>query len=128
MKLSVIISVFNEELILKDFYAEILNILENNHSEYELIFVNDGSTDRSGEIIDLLAINNKVKAIHFSTNFGHEAAMIAGVDYATGDAIICMDSDLQHPPRLIPQMLNRFLQGDVDIINMVSKQSNNKQK
>lgn len=127
MKLSVVISVFNEELILKDFYAEILNILENNHSEYELIFVNDGSTDRSGEIIDLLAINNKVKAIHFSTNFGHEAAMIAGVDYATGDAIICMDSDLQHPPRLIPQMLNRFLQGDVDIINMVSKQSNNKQ-
>jgi dolichol-phosphate mannosyltransferase len=108
MKLSVVISVFNEELILKDFYAEILNILENNHSEYELIFVNDGSTDRSGEIIDLLAINNKVKAIHFSTNFGHEAAMIAGVDYATGDAIICMDSD-------------------VDIINMVSKQSNNKQ-
>ena len=127
MKLSVVISVFNEELILRDFYNEILKVLENSHPKYELVFVNDGSTDLSGEIIDSFVLNSKVKALHFSRNFGHEAAMIAGIDFATGDAIICMDSDLQHPPRLIPQMLNIFLQSDVEIINMVSKKSNNKQ-
>lgn len=127
MKLSVVISVFNEELILRDFYNEILKVLENSHPEYELVFVNDGSTDLSGEIINSFVLNSKVKALHFSRNFGHEAAMIAGIDFASGDAIICMDSDLQHPPRLIPQMLNVFLQSDVEIINMVSKESNNKQ-
>ncbi len=127
MKLSVVVSVFNEELVLKEFYAEMLKVLEHHHSDYELVFVNDGSIDQSGEIIDSFSTNTRVKTIHFSTNFGHEAAMIAGIDFATGDAVICMDSDLQHPPQLIPDMLNCFAKGDVDIINMVSKESNNKQ-
>lgn len=123
MKLSVVVSVFNEELVLNEFYNKILEVLENCHPDYELLFVNDGSTDKSKSIIESFTSNNKVKCIHFSTNFGHEAAMIAGIDFASGEVIICMDSDLQHPPTMIPEMLSCYKSQDVEIINMVSKDS-----
>lgn len=126
MKLSVVVSVYNEELVLNEFFDEILKVLETHQPDFELIFVNDGSSDDSGKVLESFTENNRVKTIHFSTNFGHEAAMIAGIDVATGDAIICMDSDLQHPPKLIPEMANRFVNDNVDIINMVSRESNNK--
>jgi len=118
MKLSVIVSVYNEEKVLRLFYNEIINIL--NGFDYELIFVNDGSTDQSQTIIEEFFLQNKdVKSISFSRNFGHEAAMIAGIDYATGRVIVCMDSDLQHPPEMILQMLQCYMSKGVDIINMV---------
>jgi len=122
MKVSVVVSVFNEEQVLEMFYQKMMEVLELIGHDFELIFVNDGSTDNSEGIIKRLSSNNpKVKCIHFSRNFGHEAAMIAGIDYATGHILVCMDSDLQHPPVMIPEMVNRFNNGDVDIINMVRK-------
>lgn len=122
MKASLVVSAYNEELVLRSFYKQMKSALETCQCEYELIFVNDGSTDKSQEIIDEISHENpNVKSILFSKNFGHEAAMIAGIDYACGDALICMDSDLQHPPAIVPEILNRFMLGDVDIINMVRR-------
>lgn len=119
--LSVVVSVYNEELALREFYQETGKIL--NHIpetwEYELLFVNDGSMDQSLSILREFAENDsRVKVVNFSRNFGHEAAMIAGIDHASGDGIICMDADLQHPPECIPQILEKFDSG-YEVINMV---------
>lgn len=117
--LSVVVSVYNEEVVLKSFYKETKQVLDNIEWDYELLFVNDGSMDRSLEILSTLANEDiHVKFISFSRNFGHESAMIAGIDYSSGDAIICMDADLQHPPECIPKILEKFEQG-FEIVNMV---------
>ena len=93
-KLSLIISVYNEEAVLEKFYKAFCSIeqnLEYGGGGYELIFVNDGSTDASMNILEVIAQQNKnVRVISFSRNFGHEAAMIAGIDHAAGDVIICI--------------------------------------
>ena len=121
-KLSVVVSVYNEEKALREFYKETNKILEqikNSGWEHELIFVNDGSADNSLSILEELAKeDHDVKLISFSRNFGHEAAMIAGIDHSTGDGIICMDADLQHPPECIPQIIEKFSAG-YEVINMV---------
>jgi len=120
MKISIIVSVYNEEEVLNSFYQSMIDVIALCKYDYELLFVNDGSSDNSQILIDNFVLQNpKVKSIVFSRNFGHEAAMIAGIDYSTGDALICMDSDLQHPPTIIPEMVKRFILGDVDIINMI---------
>jgi len=81
-KLSVVVSCYNEELALRQFYAETSKVLKSLSWDYELIFVNDGSQDGSIEILKELASGDeKVKVVDFSRNFGHEAAMIAGMDY-----------------------------------------------
>ena len=117
--LSVVVSVYNEEVVLKSFYKETKQVLDNIEWDYELLFVNDGSMDRSLEILSTLANEDThVKFISFSRNFGHESAMIAGIDYSSGDAIICMDADLQHPSECIPKILEKFEQG-FEIVNMV---------
>lgn len=118
-KLSVVVSVYNEEAALEQFYKETRDVLEQISWDYELLFVNDGSQDNSLEILyGFTHQNGRVKVINFSRNFGHEAAMIAGVDYSTGDGIICMDADLQHPPECIPQIIEQFESGS-EVINMV---------
>ena len=121
-KLSVVVSVYNEEKALREFYKETNKILEqikNSGWEHELIFVNDGSADNSLSILEELAKeDHDVKLISFSRNFGHEAAMIAGIDHSTGDGFICMDADLQHPPECIPQIIEKFSAG-YEVINMV---------
>ena len=121
-KLSVVVSVYNEEKALREFYKETNKILEqikNSGWEHELIFVNDGSKDHSLDILEELAgMDKNVKIVSFSRNFGHEAAMIAGIDYSTGDGIICMDADLQHPPECIPKIIEKFDAG-YEVINMV---------
>ena len=121
-KLSVVVSVYNEEKALREFYKETNKILEqikNSGWEHEIIFVNDGSADNSLSILEELAKeDHDVKLISFSRNFGHEAAMIAGIDHSTGDGIICMDADLQHPPECIPQIIEKFSAG-YEVINMV---------
>ena len=121
-KLSVVVSVYNEEKALREFYKETNKILERIKKsgwEHELIFVNDGSSDNSLSILEELAKeDHDVKLISFSRNFGHEAAMIAGIDHSTGDGIICMDADLQHPPECIPQIIEKF-SADYEVINMV---------
>lgn len=117
--LSVVVSVYNEEQALPMFYETTKPILESLDWDYELVFVNDGSKDRSAEILrDLAQKNQKVKVIYFSRNFGHESAMIAGIDYASGDAIVCMDADLQHPPQCLPAIIEKLEEG-CGVISMV---------
>lgn len=119
--ISIVVSVYNEELVLREFYQETGKILKELPKtwDYELIFVNDGSCDQSISILGELAdLDPKVKVINFSRNFGHEAAMIAGIDYARGDGIVCMDADLQHPPEYIPEIIGKFEEG-YEVINMV---------
>jgi glycosyltransferase, group 2 family len=118
-KISIIVSVYNEEEVLFEFYRETIKVLLLIDNPYEIIFVNDGSVDGSRGILFKIAKDDEnVKVVHFSRNFGHEAAMIAGIDNASGDYIVCMDADLQHPPTLLPEMLRKFESG-YDIINMV---------
>ena len=118
-KLSVVVSCYNEELALRQFYAETSKVLKSLSWDYELIFVNDGSQDGSIEILKELASGDeKVKVVDFSRNFGHEAAMIAGMDYSSGDGIVCMNADLQHPPECLPGIIAKLDEG-YDVINMV---------
>ncbi len=117
--LSIVVSVYNEEAVLEQFYREAGQVLSGISWDYELLFVNDGSQDDSLPILTRLAAQDaRVKIVSFSRNFGHEAAMIAGVDYSRGDGIVCMDADLQHPPACIPEILERFEEG-YQVINMV---------
>ena len=117
--ISVIVSVYNEEEVLFEFYRATLKTLLLIDNPYEIIFVNDGSTDSSrGTLFNIAKDDKNVKVIHFSRNFGHEAAMIAGIDNASGDYLVCMDTDLQHPPILLPEIIRKFESG-YDIINMV---------
>ena len=118
-RLSLVVSVYNEEEALEQFFQEADRILRKVFWDYELIFVNDGSQDRSLEILNHLAeADEHVKIVSFSKNFGHEAAMIAGIDYSTGDGIICMDADLQHPPECILEIIEKFEEG-YQVVNMV---------
>jgi dolichol-phosphate mannosyltransferase len=117
--ISVVVSCYNEELALDQFYQETARILNKLNWDYELIFVNDGSQDGTMKVLDGLSRKDKkVKVISFSRNFGHEAAMIAGLDYSSGDGIVCMDADLQHPPQYLPEIVRKLEEG-YDVINMV---------
>lgn len=117
--LSVVVSAYNEEEMLPAFYSTAKEVLKECGWDYELLFVNDGSRDGSRQILAAFAAEDpKVKVISFSRNFGHEAAMIAGIDYAQGDAIVCMDADLQHPPQCIPQIIEKFEEG-YEIVSMI---------
>ncbi len=118
-KLSVVVSVYNEEQALPMFYQKTKPILETLSWDYELLFINDGSGDGSARILQGFAAQDpKVKVVAFSRNFGHEAAMVAGIDYASGDAVVCMDADLQHPPECLPGITRKLDEG-YGVINMV---------
>ena len=118
-KVSAVVSVYNEELSLRHFYQVTSEILEKCAWDYEIVFVNDGSQDKSMEILTEFAqANEKVKVVNFARNFGHEAAMIAGIDHAGGDGIVCMDADLQHPPESIPAIIEKFEEG-YEVISMI---------
>lgn len=117
--ISVVVSVYNEEASLHNFYNTSVGVLEACSWDYELVFVNDGSVDSSFQILkELSEKNKKVKVVNFSRNFGHEAAMIAGIDHAIGDGIVCMDADLQHPPSSIPDIINCFEDG-YEVVSMI---------
>ena len=113
MKLSIVIPFYNEENMIQKMYdALVAEINKITKAEFEIIFINDGSKDRTFE--KMLAIadgDSRVKYISFSRNFGKEAGTIAGLEYATGEAVILMDGDLQHPPALLPQMIEAYEQG-----------------
>lgn len=128
-RLSIVISVYNEEDVLKLFLKTIQEALKKMQEkqfdiwDYELIFVNDGSQDTSESILDEFAKQDtSIKVVHFSRNFGHEAAMIAGIDRAMGDFIICMDADLQNPPEEIPRMIAQYELG-YDVVLMARKEN-----
>ncbi|MDA3816605.1 MAG: glycosyltransferase family 2 protein [Prolixibacteraceae bacterium] len=118
--ISIVVSVFNEESILEKAWKSIKYALSHNNIDAEVIFVDDGSTDSSLRILNKIKENepDALKIINFTKNFGHESAMIAGIDHAAGDCIICMDADMQHPPGLIPEMLEKYNEG-FHIVNMI---------
>ena len=118
-KLSIIVSVYNEEDSLLPFYTQLEQELKTFPVDAEILFVNDGSSDNSLAVLhQLRERDSRVRIISFSRNFGHEAAMLAGIDHCSGDAAICMDADLQHPPACIHAMWEKYLEG-FEIINMV---------
>lgn len=126
-KISLVVSAYNEEQGIEEFYKEADRILneyvtapEGSSYTYDFWFVNDGSKDRTGELLAGLHEKNpgKVRVIDFSRNFGHEAAMCAGLDNADGDYLIFLDADLQHPPALVPEIMGKFRDG-AEVISMV---------
>lgn len=109
---SVVVPVFNEEEVVEECFHRLTDVMSSQDSEYELIFVDDGSRDRTLEILENFAkSDSRLKILSFSRNFGHQAAISAGMDYASGKAIIIIDADLQDPPEVIPEMIEKWKEG-----------------
>ena len=113
-KISLIIPMYYEEDVVEQCYNRVKTVLDGlDNYDYEIICINDGSKDKTLEILERLAKNDdKLKVISFSRNFGHQAAVTAGLRNVTGDAIVIIDADLQDPPELIPDMLKLWEQGN----------------
>lgn len=113
-KISVVIPMYNEEEVAKTSYLRIQKVLEElEQYDYEMIFVDDGSKDKTLELLEEIAQNNeRVKILSFARNFGHQAAVTAGIRYVTGDAIVIIDADLQDPPELLPEMIALWEEGN----------------
>jgi len=116
-KVSIIIPAYNEEESLKPLHERLKKLMESNSNyEFEILFVNDGSKDNTLNIIKQLRQNDsRICYVDFSRNFGKETAMIAGLDYATGDCVVFMDADLQDPPELVPELLKYWEEGYDDV-------------
>ena len=109
---SLVVPIYNEELVIDEFHARIVPVLETTNETFEVICVNDGSRDSSAVMLDALcAADPRFKAIHFSRNFGHQAAVTAGIHAASGECAIIIDADLQDPPEVILQLLGRWREG-----------------
>ncbi|OZB97710.1 glycosyltransferase family 2 protein [Paenibacillus sp. XY044] len=112
VKYSVIIPVYNEEEVIRETYWRLRTVMDTAGAPYELLFVNDGSRDRTAEIIASFSRTDPaVVLIDFARNFGHQIAITAGMDYARGDAVIVIDADLQDPPELILDMIAKWKEG-----------------
>ena len=115
--LSIIIPAYNEEKCIKPAYNVINSLLAENNIESEFIFVDDGSADDTYSKINELSLEaDNIVGLHFSRNFGKEAAMYAGLQNAKGDYIVIMDADLQHPPSMLPQMYEGLQSGEFDCV------------
>ena len=112
-KISVVIPMYYEEQVANECYKRVKNVLENiENYEHEIVFINDGSKDNTLPILEEIASkDSNVKVISFSRNFGHQAAVTAGLKEVTGDAIVIIDADLQDPPELISEMLKHWEEG-----------------
>ena len=109
---SIAIPVFNEAENIPLLFDHLTPVLDSLPFTFEILFVDDGSSDATyAKIKELQRRDRRVKAVSFSRNFGHQAALTAGLHYATGDAVITMDGDLQHPPSLIPTLLEKWIEG-----------------
>ena len=110
--ISVVIPVFNEEDNLPHLYQRLTKVLGDVEPEYEIIFIDDGSRDNSGKILGELAENDpKVIEVQLARNFGHQIAISAGLDFARGDGVIIMDADLQDPPEVLPEFIDKWREG-----------------
>lgn len=117
--ISIVTPVYNEEDNVVFFHEEITKVMKTTGMDYELIYVNDGSKDRTDELIrELAEKDSHVRAITFARNFGHQTAITCGMDFARGDAVITMDGDMQHPPELIPLLLEKWKDG-YDIVQTI---------
>lgn len=113
-KISVVIPMYFEEKVVNECYNRTKNVLNKLSSyEYEIIFINDGSQDKTLELLEKIAKNdNNVKVLSFSRNFGHQAAVTAGLKFTTGDAAVIMDADMQDPPEVIEEMVKLWEEGN----------------
>jgi glycosyltransferase involved in cell wall biosynthesis len=112
MLLSVVIPVYNEAKALPCLFQSLHQVLPNLDCDYEVILVDDGSLDETPKLLAAAsAADRRIKVLGFSRNFGHQAAITAGLDFAMGDAVVVMDADLQDPPELLPEMIELFLRG-----------------
>ncbi len=109
---SIVIPAYNEEEVITASYKELKKVMDSTNESYELIFVNDGSKDKTLKILSEISISDpNVKVIDFSRNFGHQIAITAGMDNALGDAIVFIDADLQDPPEIILEMIEKWKEG-----------------
>jgi glycosyltransferase involved in cell wall biosynthesis len=116
--LSVVVPLFNEEDVLPDFHRRVSTVLDAIEADTEIIYVNDGSSDRTMALLtEIHGRDPRAAVIELSRNFGKEVAMSAGLDAARGDAVIVIDADLQDPPELIPEMLRKWREGN-DVVVM----------
>lgn len=122
---SVVAPMYNEEASIAVFIERTVKILENNFSRYEIVLIDDGSVDKTYQVSQSLADNNpNIRIIAFTRNYGHEIALTAGIDHARGDYVVQMDSDLQHPPEMIPELVEKAISG-YDIVYAARKNRSN---
>ena len=120
MDLSIVIPQLNEEESLPELEAWISRVMEVNNFSYEIIFVDDGSTDNSWQVIeDLRAKNSNVRGIKFRRNYGKSAALQTGFQAAAGDVVITMDADLQDSPDEVPELRRMVLEDGYDIVSLI---------
>ncbi len=109
---SVIVPLYNEELVIEESYKRLKTIMDSIRERYEIIFVNDGSRDKTRAIVESICKKDRnIRLVNFSRNFGHQAAITAGMDSSLGDAVIIIDADLQDPPEIIPDMIRKWKEG-----------------
>ncbi|MGR6338054.1 glycosyltransferase family 2 protein [Priestia megaterium] len=112
VKYSIVVPVYNEEEVIHETYRRLTEVMHSTKEAYELLFVNDGSRDRTAEIIKEYSEQDPaVVLLDFARNFGHQIAITAGMDYARGEAVVVIDADLQDPPELILEMIEKWKQG-----------------
>src|SRR5260370_25998420 len=117
--ITVVIPVLNEAECVSKLYRELSSACDPLAYHFEFLFVDDGSTDRTAEILaELRQKDERICFLLLSRNFGHQAALCAGLSHAAGDAVLMMDGDLQHPPQVIPQLLERWRAG-YDVVNTI---------
>jgi dolichol-phosphate mannosyltransferase len=110
--ISIIIPMYNEEEVARKTYGRLTGVMEGIKLPYELLFIDDSSADGTFNILkELSRTDPRVKVVRFSRNFGTQAALTAGLDHASGDAVITIDGDLQHPPELIPELIEKWQAG-----------------
>lgn len=117
VKISIVVPCFNEESVIEEFHQELSNTMSAQTYDYEVVYINDGSTDATLEKLKHITHQQpNLSYLSFSRNFGKESSMLAGIEYSTGDAVVILDADLQHPPTLIPQLVNKYLEGNDQVI------------
>ena len=109
---SLVVPLYNEELVINESYCRLKSVMDRTFENYEIVFINDGSSDTTREKVeDICSKDDSIKLINFSRNFGHQAAITAGMNKALGSAIIVIDADLQDPPEAILDMIKKWRQG-----------------
>ncbi|MCH8748736.1 glycosyltransferase family 2 protein [Patescibacteria group bacterium] len=112
MRYSVVVPAHNEEESIRPLYQAVRGVMEGLDGQWELLFINDGSQDKTGEIIEgIVEQDNHVKLISFRRQFGQTAAWSAGFDYASGDYVVVLDADLQNDPKDIPMLIEKIKEG-----------------
>lgn len=113
MKISVVVPCYNEEAVIRETHSRLLAVLEQLAPDtFEILYVNDGSSDHTLDILEgIQAGDNRIRVLSFSRNFGHQIAVTAGLDHALGDAVVLIDADLQDPPAVILEMVERWRDG-----------------